>query len=135
MSALRTSVSLKLRVFISAARPSLAPPAAGDAGPPEEHAATRPAIRRCLYMASPPERADEIDHLRHHLGLLLELRLRRHRRALADRGAAHQDRLLDLLVGDAGLPGLVGVVARLGVERPRRGALRGRAGRRLSLRR
>src|SRR4051794_31063632 len=117
MRALRTSVSFRLRVFISAARPSLAPPAAGELGPPEEHAATRAATTNCLYMASPSERANELDHLGHHLRLLLELRLRRHRGALADRGTAHQDRLLDLLVGDAGLPGLVCVVARLGTER------------------
>ena len=47
------------------------------------------------------------------LGLAVEIRARRHRRALADGRSAGDDHLLQLFVGDARLPFLVRVVARL----------------------
>src|ERR1051325_5081483 len=65
------------------------------------------------------ELADDLHQPVEHLGVILELRLARHHRALADAGAALEDRVLELLAGDAGLPRGVGVVARLGIERGR----------------
>src|ERR1700681_909161 len=74
------------------------------------------------------ELADDRDQPVEHLGVILEVGLARHHRALADPGAALEDRLLELVVGDAGLPGRVGVVARAGVERRGRRAVAGAVG-------
>src|SRR5215831_15151981 len=121
MSAARTSSSVSLRAFIRSCRSAETAPLPVEAlGPPlDEQAAIAAgsAMRWIFTGSSLSEAAHDANERRDHLGLLLELRLRRHRRALADGGAAHQDRLRDLIVGDRRLPRLVGVVARLGVER------------------
>src|ERR1044071_1984696 len=74
------------------------------------------------------ELADDLHQPVEDLGMILELLLAGHHRALADAGPALEDGVLELLVGDAGLPRRVGVVARLGVEARRRRAVAGAVG-------